>query len=104
MKKLDHNETVKALREGRKITAHDELCCVARIKLGADNELYYWSERINGWVKTSGVFLNATYFTLEEPEEKHIEEWLESGGFGGLKLFYRLLKIELDKRYQKKGA
>lgn len=99
MKKLDHNEAVKALREGKKIKAHCGIYFASHVDVA----------------NFSDCFVDAEYFTLEEPEEqkeKSLSEivcnelpWPEVSDFVshiGLRHILCAFAQELDKRYMRK--
>lgn len=130
MKKLDHNEAVKALKEGKVIEIVDLLRGVPNVKyrLGKYSSLECFSDVDQEWIKATGdSFVRAQYFTLEEPEEEKPKEiinvvyplpkevismvynshGINFGSFSNvdwdsLRFFLVRLLKELDKRYQKK--
>lgn len=115
MKKLDHNEAVKALREGKVVVAWDTGSGKIKYKI-VSGSFNFWDSTSEKWLLATGdSFIHAEYFTLEEPEEQK-EKSLSEIVYNelpwptvsdhishiGLRNILGYLADELDKRYVRK--
>lgn len=119
MKRLDHNEAVKALREGKVVWAHLKEGFSLLFRASLDGLIYSKLTETSSWAPSDGHrIIFADYFTLEEPEElkcglpDRIIAWTGNMDLGPgqwprnqrhhMVELLQILFEELDKRYVRK--